>query len=105
DAAAPENVRPFKERRRRRRAELDPAGEWLVGLGTVCLGAALIGNEMWRWTTIAVLSGIVLLVLGAIMNRAYLREMLFFRGAARRTMEMEVPPAPSPKTERKLRIR
>ena len=106
DAAAPANVRPFSERRRRKRAELDTAGEWLVGLGTVCLGAALIGNELWRWTTIAVISGIVLIVLGAVLNRAYLREMLFFRGAARRTMEMEIPPEVRPKTDSgKLRIR
>lgn len=105
DAAAPAHVPPYSERRRRRRAELDPAGEWLVGLGTACLGAALIGNEVWRWTTIAVLSGVVLLVLGAVLNRAYLREMLFFRGAARRTTEMEVPPEARPKSESKLRIR
>jgi hypothetical protein len=105
DAAAPENVRPFSERRRRKRAELDVPGEWLVGLGTVCLGAALIGNEVWRWTTIAVISGVVLIVFGAVLNRSYLREMLLFRGAARRTMEMEVPPAARPKTEAKLRIR
>ena len=105
DAAAPAHVRPFSERRRRQRAEIDTAGEWLVGLGTVCLGAALIGNELWRWTTISVLSGVVLLILGAVLNRSYLREMLLFRGAARRTMEMEVPPAARPKTDAKLRIR
>ena len=105
DAAAPSNVRPFSERRRRQRAELDTAGEVLVGLGTVCLGAALIGNELWRWTTIAVISGVVLIVLGAVFNRAYLREMLLFRGAARRTMEMEIPPEVRPKTAAKLRIR
>lgn len=92
DAAASGYVRPHRERRRRQRAELDTAGEWLVGLGTACLGAALIGGERWRWTTIAVLSGVVLIVLGAILNRSYLREMLLFRGAARRTGEMEVPP-------------
>ncbi|HEX2721748.1 MAG TPA: hypothetical protein VHM24_02440, partial [Gemmatimonadaceae bacterium] len=105
DAAAPDHVRPFRERRRRQRAEIDPAGEWLVGLGTACLGVALIGNEVWRWTTIAVLSGVVLVVLGAVLNRAYLREMLLFRGASRRTEEMEAPPAPRPPSDSKLRIR
>lgn len=106
DAASPEQARPFRERRRRQRAELDTAGEWLVGLGTACLGAALIGNEAWRWTTIAVLSGVVLLVLGAILNRAYLREMLFFRGAARRSDESEGPPdARKKEGEKPLRIR
>ena len=56
DAVKPDERRPFKERRRRQRAELDIPGEWLVGLGTACLGVSLIGNEVWRWTTIAVIS-------------------------------------------------
>src|SRR5687768_15627203 len=84
DAASPEAARPFRERRRRQRAELNTAGESLVGLGVACLGISLIGNEVWRWTTIVVISGVVLIVIGALMNRTYLREMLLFRGAARR---------------------
>jgi hypothetical protein len=51
----------------------------------------MIGNEVWRWTTIVVISGIVLIVLGALMNRAYLREVLLFRGAARRGDGKEIP--------------
>lgn len=105
DAVSPDQIRPFRERRRRQRAEINTAGEWLVGLGTACLGAALIGNEVWRWTTIAVLSGTVLLVLGAILNRTYLREILLFRGASRRTEETEVPPEAAKPTKGKLRIR
>ena len=91
DAASPEAARPFRERRRRQRAELDTAGEWLVGFGVACLGVSLIGNEVWRWTTIVVISGVVLIVIGALMNRAYLREVLFFRGAARRGDGKEIP--------------
>jgi hypothetical protein len=91
DAASPEARRPFRERRRRQRAEIDTAGEWLVGLGVACLGVSMIGNEVWRWTTIVVISGIVLIVLGALMNRAYLREVLLFRGAARRGDGKEIP--------------
>jgi hypothetical protein len=105
DAISPEQAKPFRERRRRQRAELDVPGEWLVAIGTACLGSALIGGENWRWTTIAVLSGVVLLVFGAILNRAYLREMLMFRGAARRTEETEIPPIARDEAERKLRIR
>ena len=101
DAIKPDERRPFRERRRRQRAELDIPGEWLVGLGTACLGISLIGNEVWRWTTIAVISGIVLIVIGAILNRAYLRENLLFRGKARRSDEMAMPAAPHPR----LRIR
>ena len=102
DAVSPEEKRPFRERRRRQRAELDKPGDWMVALGMICLGASLIGNELWRWTTIAVISGVVLLVLGAIMNRTYLREMLMFRGASRRTEENEIPAKPD---QSKLRIR
>jgi hypothetical protein len=105
DAAAPEPRRPFRERRRRQRAELNVPGEWMVGLGTACLGAALIGGEDWRWTTIAVLSGVVLLVLGAILNRAYLREMLLFRGASRRTEAHEPQPEKPRGDEPRMRIR
>ena len=101
DAIRPDNVRPQTERRRRRRAELNIPGEWLVGLGTACLGVSLIGNEVWRWTTIAVISGIVLIVLGAILNREFLREMLLFRGASRRSEKGSAPSRP----EMKLRIR
>ena len=101
DAASPEARRPFRERRRRQCAEIDTAGEWLVGLGVACLGISMIGNEVWRWTTIVVISGIVLIVLGALMNRAYLRETLLFRGVARRGEGNEIP-----QTQRyKLRIR
>jgi len=105
DAVSPEAARPFRERRRRQRAELDVPGEWMVGLGTACLSAALFGGERWRWTTIAVLAGVILIVIGAILNRGFLKEMLLFRGAARRTGEMELPPELRPKDDRPLRIR
>jgi hypothetical protein len=101
DAASPEAARPFRERRRRQRAELNAAGEGLVGAGVACLGVSLIGNEVWRWTTIVVISGVVLIVIGALMNKAFLREMLLFRGAARRGDGKDIPP----NAKLKLRIR
>lgn len=105
DVITPGERRPFRERRRRERAELDKAGEWLVALGTICLGAALIGNELWRWTTIVVISGVVLVALGAVLNREFLREMLLFRGASRRTEEDETPPVAQRDDDGQLRIR
>ena len=75
---------PMRERRRRKRAVPHKAGQTLVAIGTMCMAAALIGRDTWRWGTISVLAGSVLLVIGAIMNRVYLKEVLFFRGAARR---------------------
>jgi hypothetical protein len=84
DAWKAGGVAPLRERRRRTRAVPDKAGQTLVALGALCMAAALIGRDTWRWGTIAVLAGSTLLVIGAIMNRVYLKEVLLFRGAARR---------------------
>lgn len=84
DAWQAGGIAPFRERRRRTRAVPHKAGQTLVAAGTVCLGIALIGRDTWRYTTLTVLLGIALLVTGAIMNRVYLKEVLIFRGAARR---------------------
>jgi hypothetical protein len=84
DAWQTGGVAPLRERRRRTRAVPSKPGQSLVALGTLCMAAALIGRDTWRWGTIAVLAGITLLVIGAILNRTYLKEVLLFRGAARR---------------------
>lgn len=84
DAWQAGGVAPLRERRRRTRAVPNKAGQTLVAIGTLCMAAALMGRDTWRWGTISVLAGSVLLILGAIMNRTYLREVLLFRGAARR---------------------
>lgn len=105
DALSPHGVRPGRERRRRQRAEINKPGEWLVAIGMACLGASLIGREEWRWGTIAVIAGGAFLLLGGILNRSFLKEMLFFRGAARRSEEEEVPPVAKPENEPRLRIR
>ena len=84
DAWQAGGVAPLRERRRRTRAVPNKGGQTLVAMGTLCMAAALIGRDTWRWGTICVLTGSALLVVGAIMNRTYLREVLLFRGAARR---------------------
>jgi hypothetical protein len=84
DAWQTGGVAPLRERRRRARAVPNKAGQSLVALGTLCMAAALIGRDTWRWGTIAVLAGITLLLIGAVLNRKYLKEVLLFRGAARR---------------------
>ncbi|MDQ3244543.1 MAG: hypothetical protein M3Q09_12515 [Gemmatimonadota bacterium] len=104
DAVSPESGRLPRERRRRKRAELNRLGEGLVALGTMCLGAALIGRDTWRWGTIVVFAGVGLLVAGALLNRSYLREMLMFRGAARRG-EGDEPPPPDDESKPRMRIR
>ncbi|HJP87261.1 MAG TPA: hypothetical protein VJ852_14815 [Gemmatimonadaceae bacterium] len=84
DAWQTGGVAPFRERRRRRRAIPSKGGQTLIALGTLCMAAALLGRDTWRWGTISVLAGAVLLIFGAILNREYLKEVLLFRGAARR---------------------
>ena len=84
DAWQAGGVAPLRERRRRARAIPHKAGQTLVALGTLCMAAALMGRDTWRWGTVSVLAGSALLVIGAIMNRVYLKEVVLFRGAARR---------------------
>jgi hypothetical protein len=84
DAWQAGGVAPLRERRRRTRAVPHKAGQSLVAIGTLCMAAALMGRDTWRWGTISVLAGAALLIIGAIMNRKYLKEVLLFRGAARR---------------------
>jgi hypothetical protein len=84
DAWQAGGVAPLRERRRRTRAVPSKSGQTLVALGTICMAAALLGRDTWRYGTVSVLAGTALLVIGAIMNRAYLKEVLLFRGAARR---------------------
>jgi hypothetical protein len=84
DAWQAGGVAPLRERRRRTRAVPHKAGQTLVAIGTLCMAAALMGRDTWRWGTISVLVGSALLIIGAIMNRQYLKEVLLFRGAARR---------------------
>lgn len=105
DAFSPEERRPFRERRRRRRADLNRVGELLVALGTASMGVALIGRDSWRWGNIAVFAGVALLVAGTSLNRQFLKELLLFRGASRRATGDEAPPLPIDKPQDKMRIR
>ncbi|HUQ82329.1 MAG TPA: hypothetical protein VM076_14350 [Gemmatimonadaceae bacterium] len=84
DAQLPDSSSPSRERRRRERAERHRGGETLVGVGIMAVAAALIGRDTWRFGTISVLAGAVLVAAGGWLNRAFLREMFLFRGAARR---------------------
>ncbi len=105
DAMSPEERRPFRERRRRQRAELNRGGELLVACGTASMGAALMGRDNWRWGNIAVFAGVALLVAGALLNRQFLRELLLFRGASRRATGPDGIPPADKTTSKTLRIR
>lgn len=84
DSYLPDSAPRVEERRRRARTERDRRGELFIGLGLVAVAAALIGRDGWAYGNVAILAGVAALLYGAIRNRRYLREMLFFRGPARR---------------------
>ena len=99
DAWLPERVFHRSERRRKARAERHLGGEAAIGLGMLCMAAALIGRDTWKYGTVAVIVGTVLFVVGAWLNREYLKERISNRGALRRG-------APKPKEpEGRPRIR
>ncbi|PYP76704.1 MAG: hypothetical protein DMD35_17820 [Gemmatimonadetes bacterium] len=84
DAWLPERVRFRSERRRRARAERHLGGEASIGIGILCMAAALLGRDTWRYSTVAVMAGTALLIMGAWVNRTYLRERISNRGELRR---------------------
>lgn len=96
DAQLPEGFSPSRERRRRERAERHRGGETLVGIGIMAVAAALIGRDTWRYGTVSVLAGVVLLAAGGWLNRTYLRELFLFRGVARRGEKRTAPRPPAP---------
>ena len=81
-----------RERRRRIRAERNRGGEAAVGLAVILIGAALIARHPWRLTPCLAGGASLLIVVGALMNRRYIREQLDFRGAARRDPTTQVKP-------------
>jgi hypothetical protein len=101
DAWIPEDAAPFRERRRRPRTERSLGGEAMIGLGVLCMAAAVISRDTWDYVNVAVIVGGVLLLIGAWMNRRYLRDRVVNRGALRRgdegrtqRHEKDAPPPP-----------
>lgn len=95
DAWTADEMLAGRERRRRPRAERHRGGEAFVGLGVIGMAAAFIGRDVWRYRTVSVLAGLVLLILGAILNRRFLGELITNRGALRRgapQLDSSVPP-------------
>ncbi|MFL5608750.1 MAG: hypothetical protein ACJ8AD_20005 [Gemmatimonadaceae bacterium] len=104
DAWMPEDMTGFRERRRTARIERSLGGEAAIGLGMLCMAAALIGRDTWDYVTVAIIAGSVLLVIGSWMNRRYLRDRVVNRGALRRgegrrsaRYEKDAPPPGRPR--------
>ena len=92
DAWLPEQMFYRSERRRRVRAERHLGGETAIGFGVLCMAAALIGRDTWRFGTVTVIVGAILLVVGAWLNRDFLRERISNRGELRRGAPKPKPP-------------
>jgi hypothetical protein len=106
DAWLPEEYYVTRERRRRRRTERHRGGEVLVGAGILALAAALAGRASWRYGTVAIMVGALLLLVGAALNHRYLRELFSFRGAARRADPAPAPlPTDDDQPEPRIRLR
>jgi hypothetical protein len=105
DSFRPGTLRPFRERRRRVRSPVNRIGQVLIAGGMLCMSAALAGRDTWRWGTLSVIFGAVLLLSGGLMNRTYLKEMLLFRGAARRSDAAEKIANPNEAPPKRNRIR
>src|SRR5512146_1311974 len=76
DAWTPDEIIVKRERRRRPRIERSRGGEAAIGLGVLCMGAAFIGRDTWRYSVVAVIAGAVLLLAGVIRNRRYLAQAI-----------------------------
>jgi hypothetical protein len=92
DAWLPEHVLYRSERRRRARTERHLGGESAIGVGVLCMAAALIGRDTWPYGTVAVIAGSVLLAIGVWLNWQYLRERISNRGELRRGAPKPKPP-------------
>jgi Na+/H+ antiporter NhaD/arsenite permease-like protein len=84
DAWTPDDIVVKRERRRRPRIERQRGGEAAIGLGILCMAAAFLGRDTWKYSVIAVIAGTVLLLYGALRNRRYLGQVISNRGALRR---------------------
>ena len=104
DAVLPEEFYVTHDRRRRQRTERHRGGEGSIGAGVLALATALGVGDRWRYGTVAILVGVVLLVGGTVLNRRYLGELLAFRGAARRAGP-ETPPDTDESATARPRIR
>jgi uncharacterized membrane protein HdeD (DUF308 family) len=91
DAWAPDNIIVPEERRKRPRRDRDRWGEALVGLGAIAMAATFLGRDTWRYSIVAVIAGVVLLLWGLKRSYGYIKGL--FTTGARNKPAADVPPA------------
>ncbi|MES2178653.1 MAG: hypothetical protein V4550_12410 [Gemmatimonadota bacterium] len=96
DAWLPEDIPFGSDRRRRARTERSIPGEACIGIAVLCMAAALIGRDTWKYGTVAVIAGTVLFLLGGFANKRYLRDRIVNRGSLRRGEPGQSAPTPKP---------
>lgn len=84
DAWTPDAATVSRERRRRPRIERHRNGEALIGFGVLALAGAFIGRDNWSYSVLVVIIGALFLLVGAVLNRQYVRELFVNRGPLRR---------------------
>ncbi len=93
------------ERRREARAERSLWGEALIGAGLIAIAIALVSGDSWRYTTIAILSALILCAAGVALNWRYVRAMSVGARAAAPTDPDTTPDANGTEPEPRLRAR
>jgi len=84
DAWLPEEIPYRRERRRRAREERHLGGEAAIGIGVLCMAAALIGRDTWPYSTVAIILGAVMIFIGGFLNKRFFHDRIVNRGALRR---------------------
>ena len=92
DALLPENIPFRKDRRRRPRTERHLGGEAAIGVGVLCMAAALIGRDNWPYSTVAMIVGAIVILVGGVLNKSYFRDRIVNRGELRRGAPKPPPP-------------
>ena len=76
DALLREQPLMVTDRRKRSRAPRHRGGQVAIGIGTLCVAAALFGRDGWRYGTVAVLLGVVAFATGVWLNWGYVKDFM-----------------------------
>jgi hypothetical protein len=100
DAWLPETMPFRRERRRSARTERHLGGEAAIGVGVLCMAAALIGRDTWRYGTIAMIIGALMILIGGVLNKRFFHDRIVNRGELRRG---GMPKAKPPEEKNRIR--